>query len=70
MKYYRVQSFSEETGAIEEVLSEQDILDQYWPYWVTQMAKKFGPCHPSITHQNCIDDFVVVHWAWETKLDE
>lgn len=70
MKYYRVQYWSDETGPYEKVFSEQEILDEYWSYWVSQMAKKFGPYHPLITPERCIEDFVVVHWACEVKIDE
>jgi len=48
-------------------VTEQDILDVYWPYWKEKMEHKYGKNSDMITHENCIDDYVVVHWAWEIK---
>jgi len=46
------------------VVTEDDILRDYWPYWTTQMLKRGGRS-PLMTVANCIDDFLVVNWAWE-----
>jgi len=46
-------------------ITEEGILDFYWITWKTLMEKKFGPDHPLITKENCIDDWVVVNWAIE-----
>lgn len=45
------------------VLTELEILDSYWDYWSSMMIKVNKA--PLITPKNCIDDFCVVHWAWE-----
>lgn len=29
--------------------------------------KTFGEEHELFTEQNCIDDWVTIHWAWEKK---
>jgi hypothetical protein len=42
-------------------VTEADILRDYWPYWCEQM-RKVGK-DAMINHENCIEDFVVVHWA-------
>ena len=46
------------------VITEAEILDRYYPYWSAHMLKR-GGLSPRITPANCIDDFVVVNWAWE-----
>jgi hypothetical protein len=46
-------------------ITEKEILDQYWDSWKSRMIQKFGLCHKDITQENCIDEWVVVHWAWE-----
>lgn len=46
------------------VVTEADILRDYWPYWSAQMLKH-GGLSPRITVENCMDDFLVVNWAWE-----
>ena len=47
--------------------TEDDIINEYWDFWYTDMVKKFGKEHELITEQNCIDDWVTIHWAWEKK---
>jgi hypothetical protein len=42
-------------------ISREDILSAYYPYWCEQM-RKVGK-EALINEDNCIDDFVVVHWA-------
>lgn len=46
-------------------VSEREILTTYWPYWAQRM-RDMGRAD-LISHENCIADFVTVHWAWELK---
>lgn len=50
---------------VQRTYSEEEILDFYWDWWSEQMIRKYGPGHPDITHEKCIDDWIVVNWAWE-----
>lgn len=43
--------------------SESEILNYYWDHWSNVMIKR--GFSPAITEQNCIDEFIVVYWAWE-----
>jgi len=52
-------------GNIVVTVTESDILRDYWPYWNKHMLE-LGR-HEQISKENCIEDFVVVHWAWEVK---
>jgi len=45
-------------------VSRETIIKEYWPFWEKRMIDKFGVGHELITEDNCIDDWVVVHWAW------
>jgi len=47
----------------EFIMSEQDIFEEYWPYWYSQMAKKYGNDHFLITFENCLEDWVMVNYA-------
>lgn len=49
-------------------LSESDIIAEYWQYWYGRMCEKYGKEHvdQNFTHKDCIDDWVIIHWAWET----
>ena len=60
MKYF---AFCEPDPDRVLVLSELELLDQYWDYWSKMMLK--ANKSPLITPKNCIQDFCVVHWAWE-----
>lgn len=48
-------------------ITDQQILYDFWDYWQSKMVQKFGDCDPRITHENCIEDWIVTHWAWEKK---
>lgn len=46
-------------------ITEEGIIDLYWKFWSGKMVKKYGEGHELITKENCIDDFLMVNWAWE-----
>lgn len=52
-----------------ETVSEEDIRRDYYPYWYDKMCKKFGKDHVDSTYsfEDCLDGWMVVHWAWEVK---
>lgn len=64
MKYYLYYELGKEDPIF---ISEEDILQQYWACWEERMIKKYGTCSDLITEANCIDDWVIVNWAWEDK---
>ena len=47
----------------EHIITEDEIITQYYPYWCNQM-KKVGKGN-EISIENCIEDFLTIHWAWE-----
>ncbi len=50
---------------LETILSENDIVDCFWSFYCKQIANKYGGTRiPS--KQDCIDDFVCVHFAQQT----
>ena len=63
MKYYTRLKISEDAiSFVYETLSTNDILDEYFPDWVTMMARYNNP----ITEDGCIRDWIVFNQAWET----
>lgn len=48
--------------------SDDDIIKEFYPYWRKRMIEKFGEgivdCR--FNELDCIDDWVVVNWAWES----
>ena len=58
--------YPDETGEdVTEIVTEKHILDVYWTEWRSKMIRKFGEGHEWITKENCIDDYVTIHWAEE-----
>jgi hypothetical protein len=49
--------------------SDDEILAQYWDHWYGKMCEKYGKVivDNNWTKQDCIDDWVVVHWALESN---
>lgn len=66
MKIYEIAYPDDLGNAITEVLTEDEIIAQYYPYWSTKMIEN----HPNepITRERCIQDWVTVHWATEISL--
>ncbi len=46
-------------------LTDEEILATYWEWWQAQMLKLATQKVVEISQEACIQDFVVVHWAWE-----
>lgn len=65
MRVWEICYPDEKYGDVTECLTEKGILDQYYEYFSTQMLK-VGKS-PLITEQNCIQDWIIVHWAREVK---
>jgi len=68
MKYYKG-CYPDRNGKHTEVyMSEDDIIDEYFHYWSMVMIKEDK--YEMVSVKNCIDDWVVVHWAQEISSDE
>lgn len=72
LKYYTYvepKAPPDDMEAVYVTLSEQEIIEQYYPYWSSRMIQKFGKEHFEATYseKECIEDFCVIHWAWEVE---
>lgn len=67
MKRYKYVEPDENDQVKEVILTEEDILNEYWEFWSRKMAEKFGNDHEDITEKNCIEDWLSAHWAVEVK---
>jgi len=65
MKVYKYVEPDIDFLPIEHIITDEQILEQYWDYWSDNM-KKLGRVN-LITKSNCIDDFLIIHWAEEIK---
>jgi hypothetical protein len=53
-------------------ITEEEIRRTYWPHWVEEMNKALDRNSPNVTPadltwEKCLEDFIVVNWAWEVK---
>lgn len=67
MKKYKYVEPDENDQVKEVILTEDDILKEYWEFWSRKMAEIHGSDHEWITPENCIEDWLQVHWATEVK---
>jgi len=47
-------------------VDDDEILEMYWEYWSEGMKRRGYP-EKEITKEACIDEWVVVNWAWEVS---
>jgi hypothetical protein len=61
--------FADETGGYVVTVSEDDIKRTYWPYWYNRMCAKYEQAYidENYSFEDCLEDWVVVHHAWESK---
>ena len=45
-------------------MTEEQILDVWWDYFKTRMDRVFGENYFQTTKEECIEDWVVINWAW------
>ena len=51
-----------------ETYSDDDIINEYWDYWKDKMICQ--ELEEEISRENCIDDWVVINWAFEIAEEE
>lgn len=47
----------------EYIITEEEIINEYYDYWCKQIFRVHKS--PMITIENCIEDFLIIHWAYE-----
>ena len=57
------------------VVSEDYIKEHYYPHWVERMHDRKARGRPDIRDadinwENCLDEWIVVNWAWEVTDDQ
>ena len=70
MRYYCYNEYTEDPNANPVVtVSEEDVRRDYYPFWYDKMCKKYSKEHVDKTYsfEDCLDDWIVVNWAWESK---
>ena len=69
MRYWSFACPDENGKDVVETLSEDEIIEDYYPYWEKKMIEKYGQeeFDKTWSKKECIEDFIVIHWAWESK---
>jgi hypothetical protein len=49
----------------DHIISEKQIIEEYWDYWRERM-EHVGK-EDLINTENCIEDFCIIHWAFEVE---
>lgn len=57
----------DEPGIGAVTLTEAQIIERYWGKWFSTMVDKYGEGHSLIIPENCINEWVMVHDAYEKK---
>jgi hypothetical protein len=63
MRWFRWQEPGPNDEPMELEASEAEILENYFPHWCDQMRQ--AGKGDQISHAACVEDFMVVHWAWD-----
>lgn len=61
----RVFAYNEQEANNPLLITDKQILEEYYPWWKEQMIKVNKS--NLINEDNCIDDWVIINWAWELK---
>jgi hypothetical protein len=46
-----------------ETWTEDQIIDSYYRYWIMKMVQ--AGHSDKVSREECIEDWKVLHWAWE-----
>lgn len=64
MKRYRYLTLEDDDRSPKTItMTEDDIMNDYYPRWVERMKSR--NLDEQINEENCIKDFIEMHWAWE-----
>jgi hypothetical protein len=69
MRYYCYNEFSNDENGEVVTVSEEEIKDNYFPYWYNKMCQKYGKeiVNEKYSFEDCLEDWITVHWAWESN---
>lgn len=68
MRYYSFNEYDESGGSV-VTMSEEDVRNEYYPYWYKKMCQKYEQSYVDehYSFEDCLEDWITVHWAWEVK---
>ena len=69
MRVFEHLEFDDSDVVITVTMTEQDIREQYYPYWYERMCEAFGKevVDRDYTFEDCLEHWVMITWAREVK---
>lgn len=70
MRYFTFVQPLNDAGDPEYVtMSEEEIRNDYYPYWYKKMSAKYGHKYvdDNYTFEDCLIEWIIVNWAWESN---
>lgn len=71
MKKYKYHIPGKDGEDVEIIMTETEILDSFYPYWINKMTKKFSDEDLSAMAPNlkrmCIEDWITINWAYKIE---
>lgn len=64
MRWYTYNEPSDNGDNEVHTVNEEWIMVNYFPWWSGEMRRRGKG--PQISKENCIEDWIVTHWAWES----
>jgi hypothetical protein len=64
MKYWTIVFPGEFGQHVQETWNEDQIIKSYYTYWSAKMIQNVD--NADLSRENCIEDWITVHWASET----
>ena len=65
MRTFQYNELDKEGNPVTITITDIDILRDYFPWWSEEMRRIGRP--DQINEDDCIEDFIFAHWAWEIK---
>ena len=65
MRKFKIVDPDENGNPVETIMTEDEIIETFWDYWCSRM-REVGK-EAEISRENCIQDWVVIHWAEDTR---
>ena len=69
MRYFSFNEQDDKGNDVVQTMSEDEIREEYYPWWKERMIKKYGEeeFNKTWSFEECLEDWIAIHWAWEVK---
>lgn len=64
MRYFKYYEPDENDNDVQIIMSEDEIISSYYPFWKEQAIRKHGE-NIDLSFDRCLEEWICVHWAKE-----